>query len=178
MRRDFIKAVQLRTARCAIGASTLRRQGAPGAVHAARRFLGNLPLKPFGVSRQRTFRSRLDRATVDLQAAMPKGAQAWGTARKALNIFLRDALYTTYLRERYALARAEELLEIPLDAITADRLHAECTTVLPRWPGVRHLTERVSDLYQAEARRVAAGRGIAPVHLDTYWWGGDRRDAV
>ena len=53
---------------------------------------------------------------------MPKGAQAWGTARKALNIFLRDALYTTYLSKRYGLPRAEASLEIPLDSITAVRL--------------------------------------------------------
>ena len=105
---------------------------------------------------------------------MPKGAQARGTARKALNIFLRDALYTAYLRKRYKLERAESLLEIPLDSITAKRLHAELGSKLPRWPGVRHLTEPVSDVYQEAARRVAVNRRIAPVHLDTYWWGGDR----
>lgn len=174
MRRDFIPAVQVRVARCAIGASTLRGQGAPGAVHAARQFLASIDLEPFGVSRPSTFRARLDRATADLQRVMPKGAQAWGTARKALNIFLRDALYTAYLRKRYKLERAESLLEIPLDSITAKRLHAELGSKLPRWPGVRHLTEPVSDVYQEAARRVAVNRRIAPVHLDTYWWGGDR----
>ena len=72
----------------------------------------------------------------------------------------------------------EDVLEIPLDSITAERLRGPYRAELPHWPGVRRLTERVSDLYQEAARRLASERGIAPVHLDTYWWGGDRRDAV
>jgi N-glycosylase/DNA lyase len=95
-----------------------------------------------------------------------------------LNIFLRDALYTTYLCDRFALERAEGLLEIPLDSITAKQLQDELGRNLPRWPGVRRLTKAISDVYQEGARRVAAHRGIAPLHLDTYWWGGDRQDAV
>ena len=109
---------------------------------------------------------------------MPRGARAWGTARKAVDIFLRDALYTTYLRDRYRLERAEKLFEIPLDAITAQHLNQNDGAVLPGWPGVRYLTKPVSDLYQNVAHRIATDRGIARVHLDTYWWGGDRQDAV
>jgi hypothetical protein len=128
-----------------------------------------------GVARAATFYPRLDAATAELQRALPSGAQGWGTARKALNVFLRDALYTSYLRDRYRLDRAETLLEIPLDSITAARLGAaDVAGELPPWPGVRHLTRDQSDIYQAVARRVASRMGVAPVHLDTYWWGGDR----
>src|SRR4051794_20175554 len=91
MRRDFIQAMQVLTARSAIGASTLRRQGAPRVVASARRFLAQVELKPFGVSRRSLFAARLNSETVRLQNAFPKGARGWGTARKALNIFLRDA---------------------------------------------------------------------------------------
>jgi hypothetical protein len=137
-----------------------------------------MDLTPFGVSRLSTFRARLDRRTADLQRFMPKGAKGWGTARKALNIFLRDAFYTTYLCKRYKLRRAEGVLEIPLDSITAKRLHEEQTLELPRWPGVRHLTVPVSDAYQEAARHIAYERDIAPIHLDTYWWGGDRSSSI
>jgi hypothetical protein len=122
MKRDFIRAMQVHTARRAIGPSTLRRQGARGAVKAARRFLGKLELKPFGVGRAELFSSRLDAATTQLQRVLPRGARGWGTARKALNIFLRDATYNNFLRARFSLHRAESLLEIPLDSITAREL--------------------------------------------------------
>jgi hypothetical protein len=172
----FLVAMQRRTARCAIGPSTLRGQGAPGAVAAARLYLEALPLRPFGARRATVFRQRLDAATAELQARMPRGARRWGTARKALNIFLRDALYSAYLRDAYRLAPAEPLLELPLDSITARYLALHSPRrALPRWPGVRNLTPETSDAFQAAARRVAAARGVAVVHLDAYWWGGDRK---
>ena len=172
MKRSFIQAMQVRTARCAIGASTLRRQGAPGAVAAARAFLAKLPLRSFGVSRPELFISRLDRATIRLQRALPKGARGWGTARKALNIFLRDAAYNGFLRSQFALHYSEALLEIPLDSITAHELKAAAKPQnLPRWPGVSRLTAQASAAYQEAAQRVARSEGIPRVHLDVYWWG-------
>jgi hypothetical protein len=41
----------------------------------------------------------------------------------------------------------------------------------PRWPGVKHLTSKVSGEYQRFPRQHAAKCGLARVHLDTYWWG-------
>jgi len=121
----------------------------------------------------------LDAATARLQRALPTGARGWGTARKVLNIFLRDAAYNDFLRGRFALHRSEALLEIPLDSITAKQLRKTAKShKLPRWPGVSRLTPETSALYQDAARRVAKHRGIERVHLDVYWWGDDRRDAV
>jgi hypothetical protein len=103
---------------------------------------------------------------------MPADARSWGLARKLLNIFLRDALYTTYLADAFKLQEAESLLEIPLDSITAGHLRKEDGgRMLPRWPGVKHLTPEISKSYQAFAAQFAATKALAPVHLDTHWWG-------
>jgi hypothetical protein len=105
-----------------------------------------------------------------LVRALPKGARTWGLGRKLLNIFVRDSLYVGYLSSAYSLKRAEEFFEVPLDSITAARIH-ELAPELPRWRGVKHLDPRTSAAYQAVALLAARERGIARVHLDAYWWG-------
>jgi hypothetical protein len=104
--------------------------------------------------------------------ALPRRGRSWGVARKLLNIFLRDALYTSYLAETCGLRRSERWLEVPLDSITAKRiLDASRTGELPAWPGVRRLTPRTSELFQAAAARLAGPYGVSSVHMDTFWWG-------
>lgn len=167
----FIEAVQTRTARIACGASATRGQGA-GVVTAGREFLSKLPLAQFATSRPHLYQQRLNSATLLLSASFPKRSQSWGLARKVLNIFLRDALYTTYLSEKYGLKRAEANFEIPLDSITARHLRQLAGRgQLPRWLGVKHLTPEASAAYQEFSVELAACHRIARVHLDTYWWG-------
>lgn len=160
----------------AVSASAARGQRAPGLVEAARRYLAVLPLRQFGVSREEVFRSRLDRATQRLTAALPGRGRSWGVARKLLNIFLRDALYTSYLRDRFRLGASEQFYELPLDSITAKRLRREVAAgQLPRWKGVKYLIPEVSQQYQTAAAAIAIARGIARAHLDAYWWVGPRK---
>jgi hypothetical protein len=167
----FLCAVQGRTARVAVGASTTRGY-AEGTVDAARTFLSELELRRFGVTRAATFRAELDDATDELRRRLPRGARSWGLARKLMNIFLRDALYTTHLCEKYGLDAAEKYFEVPLDSITSGRLQEEAGRgVLPAWKGVKHLHPGASDKYQDYAEELAQQRGHARVHLDTYWWG-------
>lgn len=172
MKPTFLPAIQRRAARVAVGASAARGQGAPGLVLSAREFLAELPLGQFGVSDARLFRRRLDAATERLKRRLPARGRSWGIARKLLNIFLRDALYTRYLEEANTLRRAEAYLEVPLDSITAGRMRAAVPRgSLPRWSGVRHLTVEASDLFQAAALAEAKRYGVARVHLDALWWG-------
>lgn len=167
----FIEAVQTRAARIACSASATRGQGA-GVVASGRGFLAQLPLAQFAVSRPSLFLRRLDEATQGLCGALPKSGRSWGLARKVLNIFLRDALYSTYLSEEFFLSRAENCLEVPLDSITARHLcQAAGRGMLPRWLGVKHLTPQASAAYQAFAAEYGASHDITRVHLDTYWWG-------
>ena len=171
--RDFIDHIRIYTARYSVSASAARGQRSPGLVSAARAHIGALPLRDFGVASQNRFMSALDRHTELLRRACPPAARRWGLARKLLNIFLRNALYTSYLRHAYRLHLAEEWYEIPLDSIVAKRLKVEVGG-LPRWVGVKHLTPGVSVLYQEAARTAAAKLRVPRVHLDAMWWGGPR----
>lgn len=167
----LIRAMRWRAARIAAGASATRHQG-KGTAKAAREYLCRLNLWRFEVSRTLLFQKRLDRATAKLVAALPPDARSWGLARKLLNIFLRDVLYTTYLASHFRFARLEHLLEIPLDSITAGQLRARARSMaLPRWRGVKHLTRQASERYQSHAAEVAKQKGVARIHLDTFWWG-------
>lgn len=166
----FLKVVQLRAARLAATASSTRGQGAEGVVACAREFLGALSLRDFGTGDERAFARRLELATSDLCECLPKPARNWGLARKLLNIFLRDSLYTGYLATEHRLVEAERLFEVPLDAITAKRIRTE-VPALSRWPGVKHLDSATSAAYQEAALHIARRYGVARVHLDAYWWG-------
>jgi hypothetical protein len=172
---EFLRAVQSRTARVAIGASTVRGRGNKGTVAASRQFLRSLPVQRFALDDPSRFVAELDRTTDDLCAALPRNAQHWGLARKILNIFLRDCLYTTYLAEAYRLKHVERFLELPLDSITAGQLQrAAGRGALPRWPGVRHVTPDISARFQAVAAKEARDRKIARIHLDALWWSAGR----
>ncbi len=166
---QFLRIVQHRAARVAITASATRGQGA-GVVASARDYFGRLMLANFGISDERAFARQLDAATRQLMECLPKHAANWGLARKLLNIFLRDCLYTSYLAKAHRLAKAEKLLEIPLDSITSKRIH-EAMPLLPKWPGVKYLDHATSDAYQTAALAVAKQHGVARAHLDAYWWG-------
>jgi hypothetical protein len=139
-------------------------------VESARGFLGSLRLGDFGTTDERAFAQRLELATGGLREILPKAARNWGLARKLLNIFLRDSLYTVYLTTEHGLDVAEPFLEVPLDSITAKRIRGKVPTV-PRWPGVKHLDPSISAAYQQAALSLARQYGVARVHLDTYWWG-------
>ena len=171
MDADLLRAIQHHTARAAIGSSSMRGAGSAGVVRSARVFLAEMPLRPFGTSSEAKFRAHLDRATDDLKRALPKGAQHWGLARKGLNIFLRDCLYTTYLCEAYNLARAEYFFEVPLDSISGAHLVRKSRKTLSRWKTVRGLNAKTSAEYQVVATKLAAKKGFARVHLDAVWWG-------
>ena len=168
-KQRFLRIIQRRAARVAVGASATRGRGSSGVVTAARTFLLGLRLARFGTRDQRAFTRGLDAATRRLMAALPKRGASWGLARKLLNIFLRDSLYTTYLRKAYGLGAAERFLEIPLDSITAKHIR-QAVPELPRWPRVKHLTPQMSAAYQVAALLAAHRKGVARVHLDAEWW--------
>ena len=168
---ELLRAIQHRTARVAISSSSMRGPGNKGVVAAVRAHLGRLDLRPFGTHDGDRFLAELNSATTRLQAVLPENARYWGLARKGLNIFLRDCLYTVYLRERYRLDRAEPFFEVPLDSISAKHIRALDESGLPRWRRVRALDYRTSKRYQDAAARIAASESILPVHLDAIWWG-------
>jgi hypothetical protein len=172
-RASFLKMIQKRIATVAIGASTLRNQGASNVVSNTREFLKRLDLGHFSAKTAINFRNALDKETEKLRNALPIGARNWGAARKALNIFLRDAFYNHYLHEEFGFRKLEPWLELPLDKDAARGLLEDSKDMgirLPRWPGVKHLKSRTSKRYQDAAERVGQRRGIARAHLDLIYF--------
>ncbi len=155
----------------AIQASAIRNQGAKDVLCTVRTYLRGLKLSKFVVATKDGFGARLDMATVELQAKLPTGAKNWGTARKALNLFLRDCAYDHHLRERYRLERIEHWLEVPLDRDVAAGLRKEREgEALPGWKSEKGLTAQPCRDYQTIAQRVADRMDIRRVDLDLYYW--------
>lgn len=172
----ILQALQARAARSALGPSSMRGAGSQGVLAKGRPLLSRLDLRRFSTRNERRFRTELDRVTRRLLQAFPRKARHWGLARKGLNIFLRDCLYTVYLRDAYSLELAERFYEVPLDSLTGTALCEASGRTLPRWSTVRSLQPEVSERYQEVAATLARHIGVARVHLDAVWWG-QRGDA-
>lgn len=163
--------MQNHVAETAVGPSALRNQGSPGVVSATRSSLKAADLARWSVLSKRAFTALLDIETDRLKKRLPRGARNWGTARKALNLFLRDVLYHRVLCRTYRLSRLEPWLEVPLDSYVAEAIRRELPNAnLPRWPGVKYLEPEVSIVFQAAAASIAAKECTARVHLDLRWW--------
>jgi len=177
MKKELIELLQYRTAEGAIGPSALRNQGKSGVLAAARRFLRAIDLFRFSVNTECEFKSILDEHTNDLMVTFPKGARHWGTARKALNLYLRDVLYNRYLSRHFGFRKVEKWLEVPLDSYVAKAIRKGFGIKdLPPWKGIKYLTPESSQAYQEAARRLASKGGFARVHLDVLFWRGVGQD--
>lgn len=175
MKSDYISKLQVRTAKLAVGASTLRSQGACGMVECARNYLKTVNLKILkSVTSERQFQSFLNRHTKVLSLRFPEGGKGnWGAARKCMNIFLRDCLYNVYLAEAYRLKDIENWLEVPLDGDVGRQLHSRRKTLQGRWETIKHLTPERSKQYQAAALNLSKTMDMARVHLDVEFWSGN-----
>jgi hypothetical protein len=142
MKKEDLKLLHHRIAHFALGPSTLWNQGAKGVLKKAREHLKGVHLKYFSKKTCDEFRRALDKETERLRKNLPKGAQNWGAARKALNIFLRDVLYNYHLSTEYRLRPIEKWLEVPLESYVATALKKTHEGKdLPRWGTIKHLTK-------------------------------------
>ncbi len=170
-----IRAIQRKVAVSALPASALRGQRTPGLIRCARDFFTDLQLIQFGVTEIDAFVTALDEVTHELLATFPKTARRWGIARKAVNLFLRDAYYNQFLATEYGLSGAAAFYELPLDSYTARALDEfDDERDLPTWRTVAQLTESDSAEYQEAATDMAAEYDCVRVHLDAYIWGRPR----
>lgn len=176
---ELLAAIRRRVAQVAIGPSSLRNQGAPGVISAARAYFEEcIDLHDFmqAMAEEVSYQSWLNHQTKALMKRLPAGGDHWGAARKALNLFLRDVCYNTLLagelgipRSPAAFNRAVRWLEIPLDKDVAKGIRANAPDA-PRWQGIRSLTPADSRLYQAAAQRIASDMGTARIQLDLVFW--------
>lgn len=170
-----VEQFRRRVANVAIGTSTLRNQGASGVNAAARTFLAGMDLTAFVRGLEFEFVAELDRQTEALRGSLPPDARHWGTARKAINLFLGEAYYHRVLSEEYSLDRIGQFLEVPLDGQVARFLAEQARRAsrsLPRWSTIKNLTPDRSRQYQDFAGQYARSRGEGwfRVHLDLIIW--------
>jgi hypothetical protein len=168
---EFLKLLQRYVVNVGISASSLRNQGAPRVVSAARRFLAQLDLTPLKTLNPSRYTLWLDQTTSALLRQFPDVAQKWGAARKALNILTTQSFLNRDLAVAFDLIRLGDSMETPLDSIVAKGLRQmPGGEKLPRWPGVGDLTQEVSNAYQAFALVVARSNGIPRSCLDILLW--------
>lgn len=174
---ELVDTIQRFIAGTCIDASVLRNQGKGVATEIASYLENRTDLLAEMVARDLNgFAQWLDeqtRAILDsLAARLELQQEPWGTVRKAINIFLRCALYNHFLRSRYDLERFETLFEIPLDSHVASALQKQPEgACLPAWPGLKYLTQEHSALFQACADAVVKRRNLpARVYLDHEFW--------
>lgn len=170
---DFLKHMQRYVANVAISSSTLRNQGAAGVTDAARKYLASLDLRVLKKTDHSKYPDRLDEWTNELMQKLPRAARNWGTARKAINVFMAQAFLNKYLANKYGLARFGNVLETPLDSQAASELRKRARLAeveLPRWPGIRWLEPETSECYQEFAGQVAKKVKIPRACLDTILW--------
>jgi hypothetical protein len=176
MNKMLLPLLQRRVASIAIGPSTARRLGPPGTIQMARQYLAAMNLADLSQVSLADYPSALDSYTDELIGALPTGAKYWGSARKFLNIFLRDVLYTHQLCKEWPLSHLEDVMEVPLDSHVALGLQEEPEGKrLPRWRTIIGLEPAVSARFQIVASEVALRSGFARVHLDLKYWRSEKR---
>ena len=171
-KQEFLRKIRERLAG-AIGPSTLRNQGAPGVAKVAREFLTDLQLWRLKRMHLDRYTETLDRWTKRLRRKLPPRARNWGTARKALNIFLVEVFFNRFLAREYRMQRLKDVLETPLDSKANKRIRRfanEKGLPLPKWRGVKGLTDEVSRDYQEVASQMAAENRIPRACLDLIVW--------
>ncbi|MGD2175612.1 MAG: hypothetical protein PVJ27_09430 [Candidatus Brocadiaceae bacterium] len=171
-RQELIDLVHRFVAVESVGITAVRGQGA-GVLDAVR---GQLATEDLGSipAGEEAFARWLDACTERVLDALPDtvDGRPWGTARKAVNLFLRTCTYNHYLRCHYQLARVEPLLEVPVDSVVAGALKREAGRgQLPVWNGLKRLTPEEHAQFQDYAGELARRRGFScRVHLDMDLW--------
>jgi hypothetical protein len=169
--RRLIKLFKHRISELAVGPSALRNQGARGVVGIARAYFDTLNLSSFVTQNEKDFQRRLNLVTGILVKKLPNGAKNWGTARKGINLFLRDVLYNSYLKKNYSFRKVEKWLEVPLDSFVVKGIKGDSKkNNLPKWKGIKNLTKNDSKEFQKRAKEIAKNKGIAKIHLDLLYW--------
>lgn len=123
----------------------------------------------------------------EVPAFYPKSMVSWGTARKCINLCIRNFVYNAFIWQYYNLGdrgfkKREHLakLEIPLDSFSFKRLKEKATKeerVLYKEHlksfTILGLNEGKSEKLQHLATAVAGRMGVCRIHLDVEFWRSD-----
>ena len=168
----FIRYMREYIANIAIGPTTLRNQGKL-VTKKARNFLikeKTVDLSIFRKIKPSQYPKQLDRWTDLLRKKKIK----WGTARKALNLFMIQAFMNKYLAKKYGMNKFRNVLETPLDSQASKFLRKKAEEAgrdkLPRWKGIKGLKQEDSACYQEFASDFSKREGIPRACLDILIW--------
>jgi hypothetical protein len=166
---SFVEQMRLNVAWGSVRSSTVER--APDLVSKLRKGVAAIDLAAFNMCHLNEFSDLLEAGTRRVMRHMPSGERHWGTARKVVNLFLRNATYNFLLRGEFNLARLESQLEIPLDSYSTKALRKRTLDRrLPPWLGMKRLTREDSKQYQDRAGELARLENTARVHLDIFYF--------
>jgi len=168
-KKDLVEQTQSFIAELSIGASALRNQGASGLIQCCRDFFKQIQFSKIPTD-QNEFATWLDTKTEELLAKFPEAAQNYGSARKGLNLFLRDASYNVILNRAYDLDRLIPLLEVPVDSFTANHLYHHEPSLPRNWAGLKRVTSTQLEKYQEAAQCLADEWKINRVELDAFFY--------
>ena len=174
--QTFYQLLHRRLSQIAIGASSIRNQGSGGLIEILREYfeteidLGQF-IKSLVVETQ--YEEFLNRHTSHILARFPDKAKSWGAARKGLNLFLREIIYSKFFSHRFSIPdnfddfnQMVKFMEVPLDKEVALGLIVDSNGKLPKWINIKHLTPTISETYQNQAFIIAAQENLARVNLD------------
>ena len=171
--KKFFRALREFTAIQAVGVSAVRGQP-KGTLRQIHEYLGRVRLERLAGMDCTDYMRWLDARTRYLQRKLPGRDKRWGVARKAMNLFMRDCLYNTYVSRKFYLRRVQQYMEIPLDSRVAHGLREDARERglrLPQWPGLIGLQQEVSREFQEHATDYASREKLpARVFLDNYLW--------
>ena len=174
-KQEFLDNIKRYEANISIGPSTLRNQGAPGVIKAARNFLVECDLTELKKIKPSEYADILEKWTCDLIIKLPKKANKWGTARKAINVFMIQIFFNRYLAKEYGLEKFKDALETPLDSYAdkglrnwLEKLNSKME--IPEWEGIKNLKVEKSKQYQECASYVAKENGLSRACLDIILW--------
>ena len=179
--KNHITQLIKRSAKIVINASSMRNQGKPGMILKIRKHLvDSIDISKLGSLEEKTFNKFIEAHTDNLVKFCKDKEIEWGTARKAINLFLMDIVYNKYLNEFYSLEKIHNLLEIPLDNKVSKRLKKvakEKDSVLPVWGGICNIDKNEYIEFQKFALEIAKDKKMNRVDLDIYFWTEDVKDS-
>lgn len=178
--QQFYQLMQRRLAQVSVGSSAIRNQGACGLINILRTYLEKkVDLKLFikSLPEETQYKQFLNNHTAKILTLFPKEAKSWGAARKGLNLFLREIIYSKFFSHHFSLPENFEdyndlikFMEVPLDRDVANSLISESKEPLPKWIDIKHLEPEISEQYQKQAAKIAEKETIARVNLDLKYW--------
>ncbi|MBK8087819.1 MAG: hypothetical protein IPK31_07665 [Chitinophagaceae bacterium] len=177
---QFYQLLHRRLSQIAIGASAIRNQGSGGLIKILREYFEKeVNLEHFikSLVDETQYRGFLDGHTSHILSLFPDTAQSWGAARKGLNLFLREVVYSKFFSTRFSLPGnfddfnlLVKFMEVPLDKEVAHGLIIDSIGHLPKWINIKHLTPALSEIYQSQAFIIAKQENVARVNLDLKYW--------